>query len=168
MFYTALLNNIISVIIAYYITKLLFIKNWKTHHIIYVFNIYSFTCFSLILFYISSFNNSTYIKMIITLVHILFYLRMFNNSENKYNERFISMMYSFGYTRKTYFNSFLIKKLFIHIVESFFYGTSTFYLFSVIFLSDISSLNLKILIPVMLYFFAGLIKLYRQEMYTKQ
>ncbi len=169
MFLLALTSNIISIIIAYLIIQYLFYKNIEMHDFIYYFNVHGLLCFSILLFYIASFfeNDVIIIKIIINLLFILFYLKVFDTAKIKYNERFRSMILSFGFNRKTYFISFLSKRFVKPITEAFFFGTGIYYFFDNIFKSknDLSIIN--VILPALLFFLAASVKILRKETFTE-
>jgi hypothetical protein len=69
------------------------------------------------------------------------------------------MILSFGYTRSSYFESFLSKKLLNKIIESFFYGVGTHFLLNVLLIDFHKELNvLTVIIPTILFFIASIVK----------
>jgi hypothetical protein len=134
MFLYSIFINLIATIIAYFIMKNVIIKNKEIPNIVEYFSLYGLTSISLVLIYIKGFyDNVVLLEIIITFIYILYYLRSIDSSRKKYHERFRSMILSFGYTRSSYFESFLSKKLLNKILESFFYGVGTHFLLNVLY-----------------------------------
>lgn len=140
--------------------KNVIIKNKEIPNIVEYFSLYGLTSISLVLIYIKGFyDNVVLLEIIITFIYILYYLRSIDSSRKKYHERFRSMILSFGYTRSSYFESFLSKKLLNKILESFFYGVGTHFLLNVLLIDFHSKLNIfTIIIPTILFFIASLVK----------
>jgi hypothetical protein len=140
--------------------KYVIIENQKIPNIVEYFSLYGLTSISLILIYIKGFyDNVVLLEIIITFIYILYYLRSIDSSRKKYHERFRSMILSFGYTRSSYFESFLSKKLLNKIIESFFYGVGTHFLLNVLLIDFHKELNvLTVIIPTILFFIASIVK----------
>lgn len=160
MFLYSIFINLIATIVAYFIMKYVIIENQKIPNIVEYFSLYGLTSISLILIYIKGFyDNVVLLEIIITFIYILYYLRSIDSSRKKYHERFRSMILSFGYTRSSYFESFLSKKLLNKIIESFFYGVGTHFLLNVLLIDFHKELNiLTVIIPTILFFIASIVK----------
>jgi hypothetical protein len=160
MFLYSIIINLIAAIIAYFIMKYAIIKNLKIPNIVEYFSIYGLTSISIILIYIKGFyDNVLFLEILITFIYILYYLRSIDSSRKKYHERFRSMILSFGYTRSSYFETFLSKKIINKILESFFYGVGIHFLFNVLLMDFHDELNIfTIITPTILFFIASLVK----------
>lgn len=160
MFIFSIFLNLIATIIAFFIMKYIIIRNLKIPNIIEYFSLYGLTSISLILIYMKGYyENTILLEIIITLVYILYYLRSIDSSRKKYHERFRSMILSFGYTRSSYFETFLSKKILNKILESFFYGVGIHYVLNVLLINFHESLNIfTIIIPTILFFIASIVK----------
>lgn len=160
MFIYSIFINLITTIIAYFIMKYAIIENIKIPNIVEYFSIYGLTSISMILIYLKGYyENIILLEFFISFIFMLYYLRSIDSSRKKYHERFRSMILSFGYTRSTYFEIFLSKKLINKILESFLYGVGIHYVLNILLIDFHQSLNVfTIIIPTILFFIASLVK----------
>lgn len=156
----SLFINAISFLIAFAVIRLLIMKNKEPYHFVDYFNLYGLTSFLLVCFYLKYLNDLTILMEIIAFfILFLFYLRSFDAATKKYHERFKITILSFGYSKKTYFNNFLSKKILMRGVEAFLFAVSFYYFMDKLFLSVPIILNpVIIIIPSILLFFTTIVK----------
>ncbi|MDN5341624.1 hypothetical protein OF820_00975 [Oceanotoga sp. DSM 15011] len=159
MILNAFFINLIASIISYFIIKYLIIKNYNLPNVFEYFTMYTLTGMLLILFYIKNISNNIMADIFIFIIFIFYYIRSYDASRKKFHERFRSMILSFGYTRNSYFETFLSKKLILKGTESFFYGTGVFYILNKLINISNDNVNIiNILIPSILLFIASIVK----------
>lgn len=160
IFLEILLLNTIAIISAFYIIKFLILRNYQIFAFIQLFNIYGAMSFVLLFSYLRFLTGYIIVLELLTfLVLLFFYIRAFDAANKKYHERFKVIILSFGYTKKTYFNNFLSKKILARGFEAYLVGLGFCYLVNKLFSLLYWPLNPAIVvIPSILFFLASVIK----------
>lgn len=154
--------NLSTAILSFFITRLYVLKNYNLPKFIDYFNIYTLAGFYTLLFYLKHYTNHLFYYIIITFVIFMYFLRSNESTTKKYHERFRTMILSFGYTRTTYFEYFLSKKLFIKGFESFSFSTAMFLLFEEIVYENLSAFSPVLVVMISaLFFTASMIKSFK-------
>ncbi|HOB16545.1 MAG TPA: hypothetical protein PK894_04350 [Defluviitoga sp.] len=161
IFLETFLLNTVALISAFNIIKMTVLKNRQIYAFTQFFNVYGAMAFLLLLSYV---KFATYYLIVLDFlsfcVLMLFYIRAFDASNKKFHERFKVIILSFGYNKKTYFNTFLSKKLLARGFEAYFAGIGFFYLVNKLFFLINDPLNpLMVIIPSISFFFASVIKI---------
>ncbi|BBE31356.1 hypothetical protein OSSY52_14970 [Tepiditoga spiralis] len=160
----SVLINGLAIILAFYIIKIYTLNNKELPMFLKYFGNYLIAGSFLILFYIYGHKKMNTVHFLSFLILLVYYIRQFNVTRKKFHENFRSMVMSFGYTRKTYFKSFLSKKLIKSGIESFFYANAMYILFQTLSKNIYEELNgIKLIIIFLLLILASYIDSFNEE-----